>query len=80
MSGTVAPATLEKTMPVNSLMPSVFMHAVGDLLALAGLQAVVLDHELHRHAAELAALHVDRELERVADVLRRDSRRDPTAW
>ena len=62
MSGTVAPSTFEKTMPVNSLMPSVFMHLVGDLLALAGLQPVILDDELERNAAELAALHLDREL------------------
>ena len=53
---------------------------VGDLLALTGLQPVVLDHQLDRNAAELAAFHVDRELEGVADIGCRDSRRDPTAW
>ena len=44
-------------------------HLLGDLLALAGLERIVLDDELDRHAAELAALQVDGEFERVADVL-----------
>ena len=54
-------------MPVNSLMPSVLRNLSAICLP-AGLQAVVLDDELHRHAAELAAFQVDRELEGVADV------------
>ncbi len=43
-------------------------HAVSDLLALSRLEAVVFDNKLNRHATELAAFHVDRELKRVADV------------
>ena len=42
---------------------------VGDLLALAGLQAVILNDELHGDAAELATLLLDRELKCVANIL-----------
>ncbi len=68
-------------MPVNSLMPSVFIMRVGDLLRLPGLQAIVLDNELNRNAAELAAFGglID-ELEGIADILRRDSRRGRIVW
>ena len=42
---------------------------VGDLLALTGLQRIVLDDHLDRRAAELATLHLDGEIESIADVL-----------
>ncbi|MNN43931.1 hypothetical protein D3C81_1581970 [compost metagenome] len=43
-------------------------HAVGDLLGLGRLQAVIFHDESHRHAAELAAFLIDRQLEAVSRV------------
>jgi len=47
----------------------VLQQAIGDLLALPGLGAVVLDHDLNRDAAQFAASDVNRELKAVADIL-----------
>ena len=69
MSGTIAPATFEKTMPVNSLMPSVFMKRSAICLPWPGFRPSSSTTQLHRHAAELAAFHLDREVEGVAHVL-----------
>ena len=55
-------------------------HPVGDLLALTGLQSVVLHHDLDRHAAELAAFEVDGELEGVTNVGTDIAGRAPTVW
>ena len=41
---------------------------VGDLFALSGLEAVILHYHLDGNTAELAALLLDRELERVTNV------------
>ncbi len=80
MSGTTALATLENTVPVNSLMPSVFIMRSAICFALTGLQAVVFDNKLNRNAAELAVFGIDRELEGIADDPDRDSHRDRTMW
>ena len=44
-------------------------HAVGRLLGVGRLEAVILDHQLHRHPAQLAAALLDRQVEGVALVL-----------
>ena len=69
MSGTVAPATFENTMPVNSLIFSLFSSRSAICLPCPGLAPSSSTITCYGNTAELAAPKLDREPEAIADIL-----------